>query len=155
MAEVAPDIVTTGFAIAWPWLLLLLPLPWGLRRLLPEAPARDMQAVRVPWYQHVVGAGHGWLKRPVLAFAASLVWLLLVFAASRPQWIGEVSTLPEAVLNNQPDPGFSESCLLFFSAAVATTAASTQVMRRRQPSKTTAPKTTSPRMISRSSRLGC
>jgi Ca-activated chloride channel family protein len=88
------ELVGSGFALAWPGILLLLPLPWLLRRLLPESPARDVQAVRVPWYQSVAGNARGWLRRPVLAAIAGAVWILLVTAASRPQWVGEVSSLP-------------------------------------------------------------
>lgn len=80
--------------MAWPWLLALLPLPWIIRRLAPESPSKDMQALKVPWYQQVIGKNSGWMKRPLLAAMASLVWILLMFAASRPQWVGEIDTLP-------------------------------------------------------------
>ncbi len=90
----AEEVITTGFTLAWPWLLGLLPLPWIIRRLLPESPSRDMRALQVPWYRAVVGTQSGWMKRPVLAATASLVWLLLVFSACRPQWVGDIDTLP-------------------------------------------------------------
>jgi Ca-activated chloride channel family protein len=86
--------LTSGFAIAWPWLLALLPLPWLLRWLLPEAPSRGLQALKVPWYEAVAGSQHGWLRRPLLAALAALVWVLLVAAAMRPQWVGEIDSLP-------------------------------------------------------------
>ncbi len=88
------EVITTGFTFAWPWSLALLPLPLVLRYLLPELPCRDMQALKVPWYQAVVGSQSGFMKRPLLAAAATLVWLMLVLAASRPQWVGEINTLP-------------------------------------------------------------
>lgn len=90
----AEDTLTTGFTVAWPWLALLLPLPWLLRRLLPEARRRDMQALRVPWFEAVAPRQQGWLRRPVLAALAALIWLLLLAAAVRPQWVGEIDTLP-------------------------------------------------------------
>ena len=34
------------------------------------------------------------MRRPLLALAATAVWLLLTLAAARPQWIGEIQTLP-------------------------------------------------------------
>jgi Ca-activated chloride channel family protein len=83
-----------GFTLAWAWLLLLLPLPWLLRRWLPPAPRTGTQALRVPWFALVVEAGGGWIRQPLLAAAASLVWLLLLLAAARPQWVGEIETLP-------------------------------------------------------------
>lgn len=90
----AEDVITTGFTIAWPWLLLLAPVPWLLRLLLPASPSGDMQALRVPWFSAVAGGKAGWMRRPWLALAAVLVWLLLVTAAARPQWIGEIESLP-------------------------------------------------------------
>ncbi|MDH4019500.1 MAG: VWA domain-containing protein [Xanthomonadales bacterium] len=90
----AEEALTTGFAIAWPWLLLLAPVPWLLRYLLPASPSGDTQALRVPWFSAVAGGKAGWMRRPLLALMATLVWLLLVLAASRPQWIGEIESLP-------------------------------------------------------------
>jgi len=90
----AEDVLTSGFTFAWPWLLLLAPLPWLLRWLLPASPAGDLQALRVPWFSAVTGGKSGWLRRPWLALAAALVWLLLVVAAARPQWVGEIENLP-------------------------------------------------------------
>jgi len=90
----AEEVLTTGFAIAWPWLLMLAPLPWLLRLLMPASPSGDLQALRVPWFSAVAGGKAGWMRRPWLALVAALIWLLLLFAASRPQWIGEIESLP-------------------------------------------------------------
>jgi Ca-activated chloride channel family protein len=90
----AEEVLTTGFTIAWPWLLLLAPLPWLLRWLLPASSSSDLQALRVPWFSAVAGGKAGWMRRPWLALVAALVWLLLLVAASRPQWVGEIESLP-------------------------------------------------------------
>jgi Ca-activated chloride channel family protein len=90
--------------LAWPWIGLLLPLPWLLRAWLP--PARDSgPALRVPFFDDYAGDGAGddsgggdrprsgssrW-SSPLLAI---LVWLLLLLAAARPQWLGEPLSLP-------------------------------------------------------------
>jgi len=86
--------LSSGFAIVWPWLLLLAPLPWLLRFLMPVSSSSDMQALRVPWFSAVAGGKAGWMRRPWLALIATLVWLLLLFAAARPQWVGEIESLP-------------------------------------------------------------
>jgi len=91
MAEV--DTVS-GFNLAWPWLALLLPLPWLLRAWLKAAPQSGLQALKVPWYGLMAGSGSNELRQPFLAMAAALIWLLLLAAAIRPQWVGEVQQLP-------------------------------------------------------------
>lgn len=88
------QVLTSGFALAWPWLLLLAPLPWLLRKLLPPSASSDLQSLKVPWYGAVAGVQAEWLRRPWLAIAASLVWLLLIAAAARPQWVGEIESMP-------------------------------------------------------------
>ena len=90
----ADEVLTTGFTLAWPWLLALAPLPWLLRLLAPASRRSDLQALRVPWFAAVAGGKAGWMRKPWLALAATLVWLLLVFAVARPQWIGEIESLP-------------------------------------------------------------
>ena len=91
MAETLP---TAGFNLAWAWLLLLLPLPWLLRRWLSAASRSGVQALRVPWFDQVVESSGALMRQPLLAAAAGLVWLLLLLAAARPQWVGEIETLP-------------------------------------------------------------
>ncbi len=86
--------LTTGLTFAWPWLAALAPLPWVLRRILPESPSQQIQALRVPWYGAVAGSGRAWLRRPLLAAVAALVWGLLILSAMRPQWVGEANELP-------------------------------------------------------------
>ena len=51
------ETLSTGFTLAWPWLLVLAPVPLLLRWLLPEAPSRGMRALKVPWYAAVTGRG--------------------------------------------------------------------------------------------------
>jgi len=91
MAETLP---AAGSNLAWAWLLLLLPLPWLLRRWLSATSRSGVQALRVPWFGQVVETSGGWMSQPLLAAAAGLVWLLLLLAAARPQWVGEIETLP-------------------------------------------------------------
>lgn len=85
-----------GFA--WPWMLLLLPLPWLLRRLLPTVEDRGSQALKVPYgkrLDHIAGktgrararSGAGWL--------AWLAWGLLCVAAARPQTLGLLVQPPQ------------------------------------------------------------
>ncbi|MEJ2384538.1 MAG: VWA domain-containing protein [Xanthomonadales bacterium] len=90
----AETMTAQGLVLAWPWLLVLLPLPWLVRRWIRPAPAAGMQALRVPWFGLMRDKAATWLKKPLLAAVATLAWLLLVIAAARPQWVGEVVTLP-------------------------------------------------------------
>ncbi|MBT8048438.1 MAG: VWA domain-containing protein [Gammaproteobacteria bacterium] len=80
--------------LAWPWLLLLLPLPWLARRILPAAPRAGLQALKVPWFSMMVSEQSGWMRKPLLALLAGIAWILLIAAAARPQWVGEIETLP-------------------------------------------------------------
>lgn len=74
------------FEFAWPWLFLLLPLPWLLRRVLP--PTTPGQALHLPQPGLQLATAGG---NPVRSFAPwllALSWLCLVTAAARPQWVG-------------------------------------------------------------------
>lgn len=82
---------------AWPWLWLLLPLPWLVRVLLPPLPPRDDAALRVPFARDFTPAGGG-ARTTARAgwplWLALLAWGLLVASATRPQWLGEPVELP-------------------------------------------------------------
>lgn len=81
--------------LAWPWMLLFVPLPWLVGRLVP--PARPQgSALFLPFAAVVTAQWTPSLRASprwrVLLFA--LVWLLLVGAATRPQWLGVPQPVP-------------------------------------------------------------
>lgn len=82
---------------AWPWLLLLLPLPWVIARVLPVARLPSGAALRLPFTLAGLDSADGAAPVPrwrgVLAL---LAWLLLLASAARPQWIGDAQALPRS-----------------------------------------------------------
>lgn len=75
----------------WPWLLSLLPLPLLIRWLLPACNPVEQAALKVPFLDdfsevetRVVSQTRRW---PFLM--ASVAWILLVAACTRPQWLGD------------------------------------------------------------------
>lgn len=83
---------------AWWWAWFLLPLPWLLRWLLPRAAEASPGALRVPFYSRLAQLAPaqqqrrsgGWWRHALFA----LVWLLLVGATARPQWLGQPVSIP-------------------------------------------------------------
>lgn len=84
------------FQFAWPWMFALLPLPWLLRRLLPAQP-QGGDALYLPFAARMV-AMQSEPPSPAtsrLGLASLwLIWLCLLLAAARPQWVGEAEQLP-------------------------------------------------------------
>lgn len=87
--------------LAWPWLLLALPLPLLPRWLLPPAYFQSGRALRPPRQTALAGAlaelacesgrTTHWKR-----LAGVSIWLFLLVAAARPQWLGEPVALPVA-----------------------------------------------------------
>ncbi len=85
-----------GLEFAWPWVFAAVVLPLLSVRLLPRARATQQAALRFPYFDAfrqgpATPTSSRSRLRLVLAVAT---WLLLVTAASRPQWIGETVHLP-------------------------------------------------------------
>ncbi|SDT00889.1 Ca-activated chloride channel family protein [Pseudomonas asplenii] len=80
------------FEFAWPWIFALFPLPWLLRLVLPAADNGEA-ALKVSFLADLETLARrrarlnlpGW--RQQMHFV--LLWLLLLIAAARPQWLGE------------------------------------------------------------------
>ena len=81
---------------AHPWLFLLIPLPWLIRRMLPAHHERKA-AVRVPFLQRLSrltglqpGSKVAVARRPFSQWLIlGVAWLLVMVAIARPQWLGE------------------------------------------------------------------
>lgn len=87
---------------AWPWLLLLLPLPWLVRRWWPPAQDAGGAALFAPFAPGLATAGDTGSAPATLPWRQGmifLVWLSLLVAAARPQWLGEPVTLPQSGRN--------------------------------------------------------
>ncbi len=75
----------------WPWLLAVLPFPLLIRWLFPASQMAEQAALKVPFLDDFSGGEtrtlsevHKWSL-----LLASIAWLLLVLACTRPQWLGE------------------------------------------------------------------
>jgi Ca-activated chloride channel homolog len=85
------------YSLAWPWVLLALPLPVLLRRLLSEANDLQQAGLRVPSF-----TGFSMLQDRSSAelllnwrfWIATVAWILLVVAAARPEEIGDELDVP-------------------------------------------------------------
>ena len=81
------------FHLAWPWMALLLPLPWILLRM-RRAAEPGGSALYLPFAAAITApSATGTLPRGALALLAA-VWTLLVLAATRPQWLGQPLPVP-------------------------------------------------------------
>lgn len=81
----------------WPWLLLLLPLPVLIYFIVTPA-SRDDVALFVPFFSFISGYSEDSSTNPRFRFLRRLllifIWLCLVLAGTRPQYIGEPIELP-------------------------------------------------------------
>jgi len=87
------------FSFAWPYLFLLLPMPFISWKFLPKATIQHEQALRVPnlsaFQFHQASRQSkriGHLNSNLILL--SLIWVLLLTAAAKPQWVGEAIKLP-------------------------------------------------------------
>jgi len=84
----------------WPWMMLLAPLPWLVRRLAPPATTQE-PALRVPFFEEWQQLSETQAKASgatgtVPLVVAWLLWLLLLVAAARPVWVGEPIEIPNS-----------------------------------------------------------
>ena len=90
------------WSLAWPWVLLALPLPIILRRLLSEATGLSEAGLRVPSIDSfsTLKDRSGTEQLYNWRFwIAVIAWILLVLAAARPERIGEELDVPVAGRN--------------------------------------------------------
>lgn len=81
----------------WPWVALLLPLPFILRYFMKPVEVENEAALRVPFLSEFnsefKSEHHVDVKRK-LFFLAVLAWCCLVAAGTRPLWLGEFVEIP-------------------------------------------------------------
>ena len=82
----------------WPWAFALLPLPWLLRLLLPQSTNANTAALHVPYLKDFqvtstsANISTNASRWPLFIYA--LLWICLLSATARPQWIGDAIELP-------------------------------------------------------------
>ena len=82
--------------ISWPWIFLLLPLPWLVRYVLPAAKTSASDGLKVPFFQRLAEIEQEQKLQVAIAlfnwrqYMAFLIWALLIFALSGPKWLGDV-----------------------------------------------------------------
>ena len=87
------------FEFAWPWMFALLPLPLLVWWRLPPFRARQA-SVQVPFFERLASATGQTPQRGAVVLqrratqmiAAIIVWLLIVAALARPQWVSDPLT---------------------------------------------------------------
>ncbi len=83
--------------LAWPWMLLALPLPFLFRALLPEARQLQEAGLKVPSFSGFSMLSDRSRTETLLNWrfwVATIAWILLVVAAARPERIGDELEVP-------------------------------------------------------------
>ncbi|MEE9346044.1 MAG: VWA domain-containing protein [Methylococcales bacterium] len=79
--------------VIWPWAVLALPLPWLVRHFVKSDRTTQDAALRAPFLDELqpiaIKRRSRMAKGVWLLLIAVIAWLLLIFAAARPQWVGE------------------------------------------------------------------
>ena len=80
------------FEFAWPWIFVLLPLPWLMRLVLPPADSGEA-ALHISFLADLEQLTQRKARTTLPSWRQQtpyvLLWLLLLTAAARPQWLGE------------------------------------------------------------------
>jgi Ca-activated chloride channel family protein len=85
------------WSLAWPWVLLALPLPILINRLLPESSGLQDAGLKVPsfgGFAVLADRSHAEQLLSWKLWVAALAWILLVLAAARPERIGDELDVP-------------------------------------------------------------
>ncbi|MCX7545240.1 vWA domain-containing protein [Marinicella gelatinilytica] len=78
----------------WPWVFMLVPLPFIMAKL-PRVSGHQLSTIRYPIFaqlpadQKSASGAQSWLK-----IISWLMWLALLTALARPQWVGDAVALP-------------------------------------------------------------
>jgi len=84
-------------SLAWPWILLALPLPFIVRAMLPEARRLQEAGLRVPSIAGFAMLTDRSKSEQLLNWrfwVAMIAWVLLVIAVARPERIGDELDVP-------------------------------------------------------------
>ena len=80
----------------WPWIFLCAPLPL-LIHFFSRGASPQSSAVRAPFaarWRNLSGSGRGARSSRVYWWLLWVIWMMLIAAIARPQWIGEPIELP-------------------------------------------------------------
>ncbi len=88
--------LTDVLQIAWPWVFVLLPLPLLVYFLAPRSSRSESVALRFPHFEAMQDSlvATRQTRSPWRWFWLTLIWLLLLAAAARPQLLGDTVQLP-------------------------------------------------------------
>ncbi|MCZ6887491.1 MAG: VWA domain-containing protein, partial [Gammaproteobacteria bacterium] len=85
------------FSLAWPWMILVLPLPLIVRALLPDSSYLAVAGLRVPSFAGFATLVDRSQTEQLLNWRfwiAAVAWILLVVAAARPERVGDELEVP-------------------------------------------------------------
>ncbi|MGY8813906.1 MAG: vWA domain-containing protein [Gammaproteobacteria bacterium] len=81
----------------WPWMVLLLPLPYLIWKFSTPISSKREAALRVPFLEDFFDESESGVELRSarwMIFFSALAWLLLILAIMRPQWLGEFIEFP-------------------------------------------------------------
>jgi Ca-activated chloride channel family protein len=81
---------------AWPYIFLLIPLPWIIYKLLPASTSHKTASLLMPDLADINHFKRSSAGISRLTWMAALIWLALLTAAARPQFVGEPVEIPQS-----------------------------------------------------------